>query len=231
MRGLRAAGVTGRSDKLHRVVANGQAGKFIKTIAVCLSAGPSACGPCLCQVDRHTAKALFAGILDAIMVGVIPNIVADVRWIGFRAVESCVNGDIGNTRLQRNGYPARRYIRIAIETVRQRTSSMVGWTGRQASGWTGKEFDHITPRRQSSKRIETGTIGLGRLDHVGASAVVHINRDPCNAPFFWLLDAVMVSVIPDIIANAASLDNRIRIRGGVIPRRRIGGSSRHTDRD
>ncbi len=169
-------------------------------------------------VDQHgdTGDAGLAGILDAVAVDIDPDAVADRGGLEDASIE--IKAILANSEGHLLGFPCRE-VGITVGGV---IAALID-QGEFKIG-RGDELNLIGARLEVGEVIEAVVIG-GSCCDLDAGVVEQTHRYTQDTGFAALLDAIMIAVIPDIIAQCGEgVETTIRAEIGFVGRKRIGGA-------
>ena len=147
------------------------------------------------QGHSDASDAGFAGILHTVLIGIIPDEIADAAQ---RIQVACIPGEIVLSDGQRD--QRRAAIRGAWVAV-FRVATLIGGDKAAACAKAGWELQIVVGGIKASEAVEAGGVRGGGADG-GAAAVEQVDGHALDAGFARVLHAIGVQITPHIVADA-----------------------------
>ncbi len=173
------------------------------------------------QIHRDPGNACLAGILDAVAVGVVPDIVADrakgkakVNRRVVLAVAQCHRSD---DRVAGRCYAIAIHRRVCTGI---RRGHAIAGQGAAGTGLGSRNDHHIVARGQPGEFVPAGCVCVRIVrrrrggNHI-AGAVVQLYGDTVETRLASVLDAIAVGIVPDVVADGAKERHTIGITGRI----------------
>ena len=205
-----------RRHKLHLVVATLQVRELVEALGVSRRglercARAAAVGVEFEEVYHHVFHAGFTAVLDAVFVLVFPDVVADGAY--WRRNQARIYGGVifHNTRTGHvNRYPWTKAVGVRIAVFVVGGSVLFGQDAAIGEGLGDKPYSVIAAG-QLVEEVLAVVVGGRCLDWTSRGIAVGVGfvefyANALDAFFTVVLQAVLVGVFPDVIANATQAD-------------------------